>query len=107
MDFAKLLAATAGISFALCAAPAASALSPEDYTGSIGLTAASFCPKGMIEPAGQVLQISQHAALFSLFGTAYGGDGQQTFALPDLRESTPPNGMRFCLVLNGIYPPRD
>lgn len=107
MNFGKLFAAAVCVSFALCAAPAASALSNEDYTGSIGLTAASYCPKGTVEPAGQVLQISQNQALFALFGTTYGGDGKRTFALPNLSDEAAPTGMRFCIVMNGIYPPRD
>ena len=107
MTFGKLVAAAVGVSLALCAAPAASALSNEDYTGSIGLTAASFCPKGTVEPKGQVLQISQHSALFALFTTTYGGDGQRTFALPDLGDEAAPKGMRFCMVMNGVYPPKD
>ncbi len=107
MNLKNAFAAAAAISVALCATPTASALGGDDYMGSIGLTAATFCPKGTVEPAGQELQISQHHALFSLLGTTYGGDGKRTFALPDLRDQTPPNGIRFCLVMNGIFPPRD
>ena len=107
MTFGKFFAAAVGVSLALCAAPAASALSNEDYTGSIGLTAASFCPKGTVEPKGQVLPINQNQALFSLFTTTYGGDGKTTFALPNLGDEAAPQGMRFCLVMNGVYPPRD
>ena len=106
MKFARLFAAAAGISFALGAASTASALSTEDYTGSIGLTAASFCPRGTVEPAGQELPISQHQALYALFGTTYGGDGKRTFALPNLSGQAPA-GIRFCMVMNGIYPPKD
>lgn len=106
MKFERLFAVAAGVAFALSATPSASALGVEDYVGSIGLTAATFCPKGTIEPEGQILQIPQYQTLFALFGTTYGGDGTRTFALPDLRESTPKNGIRFCLVVQGVFPAR-
>lgn len=107
MTLRTLFAAAAGASFALCAVPSASALGTDDYVGSIGMTAAPFCPRGTIEPTGQVLEIRQNTALFSLLGTTYGGDGKSTFALPDLRDATPPNGMRFCIVMQGIFPAKE
>lgn len=58
---------------------------PEPYIGSVCTTAANFCPRGYKEAAGQVLPISSYTALFSLIGTQYGGDGRNTFALPDYR----------------------
>ncbi len=45
----------------------------------------NFAPKGWMKCEGQLLQISQYTALFSLLGNQYGGNGQTTFALPDLR----------------------
>jgi microcystin-dependent protein len=45
----------------------------------------NFCPRGWTETNGQILSIAQNTALFSLLGTTYGGNGQTTFALPDLR----------------------
>ncbi len=48
----------------------------------------SFAPRGWAFCDGQLLSIAQNAALFSLLGTSYGGDGQTTFALPDLRGRT-------------------
>ena len=53
--------------------------------GSIMLFAGNFAPKGYALCQGQVMAISQNAALFSLLGTYYGGNGSSTFALPDLR----------------------
>jgi microcystin-dependent protein len=47
--------------------------------------APNFAPRGWAFCAGQLLSISQNTALFSILGTTYGGDGQTTFALPDLR----------------------
>lgn len=45
----------------------------------------NFCPRGWAQANGQILPISQNQALFSLYGTTYGGDGRTTFALPDMR----------------------
>lgn len=106
MKFGKLLAAAVGVSFALCAVPSASALGTEDYTGSIGLTAATYCPKGSVEPQGQLLPVRHYQALFALIGTTFGGDGTKDFALPDLRDSATA-GLRFCIVIDGRYPARD
>jgi microcystin-dependent protein len=49
----------------------------------------NFAPKGWAECNGQFLPINQNQALFSLLGTMYGGNGQTTFALPDLRGRVP------------------
>lgn len=49
----------------------------------------NFAPKGWALCNGQLLPINQNQALFSLLGTTYGGNGQTTFALPDLRSRTP------------------
>ena len=54
---------------------------------------------------GQLLSISQHTALFSLYGTRYGGDGRTTFALPDLRAAAP-DGLTYSVCIDGIYPSR-
>lgn len=57
----------------------------EAYIGQITIFAGNFPPKGWAFCQGQVMQIRQYTALFSLLGTTYGGDGKVTFALPDLR----------------------
>lgn len=57
----------------------------EPYIGQIQTFAYNFAPRGWAECAGQLLPIQQYAALFSLLGTTYGGDGIHNFALPDLR----------------------
>ncbi len=59
------------------------------YVGEICTFAFNFCPQGFAAANGQLLPISQNTALFSLLGTMYGGDGQTTFALPDLRGRAP------------------
>lgn len=63
--------------------PQAHALDP--FIGQIIWVGYNFCPRGFTEADGQLLPISQYSALFSLYGTNYGGDGRTTFALPDLR----------------------
>ncbi len=57
--------------------------------GTIILFAGNFAPQGWALCNGQLLPISQNAALFSILGTTYGGDGVQTFGLPDLRGRVP------------------
>lgn len=59
------------------------------YIGEIRLFAGNFAPVGWEICAGQLLAISENDALFVLLGTTYGGDGQETFALPDLRGRIP------------------
>src|SRR3981189_2971537 len=63
--------------------------SNEPYLGSIGIFAGNFAPRGYALCQGQILSIAQNTALFSILGTTYGGNGQTTFALPDLRGRSP------------------
>ena len=55
------------------------------FIGEIKLFGGDFAPRGYALCSGQLLSIDQNTALFSLLGTTYGGDGQTTFGLPDLR----------------------
>lgn len=64
-------------------------LSSEPLIGSVGQFAGNFAPRGWAEADGRLLQVQDNPALFSLIGTTYGGDGESTFALPDLRGRTP------------------
>lgn len=57
----------------------------EPFLGEIRIMSFNFAPKGWAMCNGQFLPINQNQALFSLLGTMYGGNGQTTFALPDLR----------------------
>jgi microcystin-dependent protein len=59
--------------------------SSTSYIGEIFLVPYNFAPRGSAFCQGQILSIAQNTALFSLLGTTYGGNGQTTFALPDLR----------------------
>ena len=59
------------------------------FLSEIRITSFGFAPTGWALCNGQLLPINQNQALFSLLGTTYGGNGQTTFALPDLRSRTP------------------
>ncbi|HEX4853078.1 phage tail protein [Arenimonas sp.] len=61
----------------------------QPYIGEIRLFPYNFAPRDWIDCDGRLLPISQYDALFALIGTTYGGDGQSTFALPDLRGRLP------------------
>ena len=61
----------------------------DPYTGEIRLFGGNFAPVGWAFCDGSLLAIDQFDVLFQLIGTTYGGDGQQTFALPDLRGRIP------------------
>lgn len=61
----------------------------EPFIGEIRIFAGNFAPRAWAFCDGQLLSVSQNDALFSLFGTIYGGDGRNTFALPDLRSRIP------------------
>src|ERR671916_3259374 len=61
----------------------------EPFLSELRLMSFLFAPKGWALCNGQFLPINQNQALFSLLGTTYGGNGQTTFALPDLRGRTP------------------
>lgn len=103
----------------------------ERYVGEIILVGFNYCPRGTTEANGQLLAINKNTALFSLYGTYYGGDGRTSFGLPDLRkraaisqDDSNPLGevktsaagnqkndvsfltLRYCVVLEGLYPSR-
>lgn len=61
----------------------------EPFLSEIKLVSFNFAPKGWAQCNGQFLPINQNQALFSLLGTTYGGNGQTTFALPNLRGRVP------------------
>src|ERR1700712_195012 len=60
----------------------------EPFLGEIRIVGFTFAPRGWATCSGQLLPINQNTALFSLLGTTYGGNGQTTFGLPDLRGRT-------------------
>src|SRR5512139_1762812 len=61
----------------------------QPYVGEIRMFGGNFAPAGWMFCDGQLLSISENETLFQLIGTTYGGDGQSTFALPDLRGRIP------------------
>jgi microcystin-dependent protein len=61
----------------------------EPFLGEIRVVSFGFAPKGWALCNGQIMAINQNQALFSILGTTYGGNGQTTFALPNLQGSTP------------------
>jgi microcystin-dependent protein len=87
--------------------------------GEIRMFAGAFVPRGWAPCDGRLLSISRHSALFSVMGTAYGGDGMTTFALPDLRgrvplhpeqgpglDQQPYTQVNFIIALDGSFPTR-
>ena len=74
----------------------------QPYVGEIRMFAGNFAPAGWMFCEGQLLPISENETLFQLIGTTYGGDGQSTFALPDLRGRLPLHqGNAFILAETG------
>src|SRR6266545_5796746 len=72
------------------------------YLGEIRMFGGNFAPQGWAFCNGQVLSIAENDALFTLIGTTYGGDGESTFALPDLRGRRPIHqGVDFILAETG------
>lgn len=90
----------------------------EPYISVITLWAGVFCPDNWAFCEGQTLPISQHNALFALIGNFYGGDGRNTFCLPDLREKDEEGNpismeenikrgkVAHIICLMGVFPPR-
>jgi microcystin-dependent protein len=74
---------------------------------TIILFAGNFAPRGFAFCEGQLINIAENTAVFSLLGTTHGGNGTTTFALPDLREAEKSlDGARYIFALEGIYPTR-
>lgn len=74
----------------------------QPYIGEIRMFAGNFAPVGWMFCEGQLLPISENETLFQLIGTTYGGDGQSTFGLPDLRGRIPLHqGNGFILAETG------
>jgi hypothetical protein len=75
--------------------------------GDIVLSVNAYGNGGAFRPAdGTILSISSNAALFSILGTRFGGDGRSSFGLPDLRAFAP-QGMQYSICVAGIFPSRN
>ncbi len=61
----------------------------DQYVGEIRMFSGTFAPIGWLQCNGQLLNITEYEALYTLIGTTYGGDGRTTFALPDMRGRLP------------------
>ncbi|MFH1796460.1 MAG: tail fiber protein [Pseudomonadota bacterium] len=85
----KRAVAAAGIVGAALATPAPANAGVEPYLGEMMLIGNTYCPRGYADANGQILSIASNTALFALLGTNFGGNGQTTFALPDLRGRSP------------------
>ena len=87
---AKIGAAFVGMALLARPRPAhAATMDADPWIGEIALVPYTFPPRGWAFCNGQILSIAQNTALFTLLGTTFGGDGQTTFALPDLRGRVP------------------
>src|SRR3981081_839474 len=74
----------------------------QPYVGEIRMFAGDFAPVGWMLCDGQLLPIAGNDLLFNVIGTSYGGDGEETFALPDLRGRVPIHqGNGFVTAANG------
>ena len=80
---ACLLAAAAAVALNVSTPKAQAGAAP--FLGDIMTVGFNFCPRGWADADGRLLPIASYSALFSLYGTTYGGDGRTTFGIPDLR----------------------
>ncbi|WP_411348353.1 InlB B-repeat-containing protein [Paenibacillus sp. WLX2291] len=85
----------------------AQAAAGNPYIGEIALFPYNFAPYGWSFAAGQSMQITSNAALYSLLGNNYGGDGRSSFNLPNLTSAPVPDGMGYYIATTGIYPSRE
>jgi microcystin-dependent protein len=74
----------------------------EPILGMLYLFSGNFAPLGYAMCSGQLMEISQNQALFSIIGTTYGGNGVQNFALPKL--AGPAAGTNYLIATRGVYP---
>jgi microcystin-dependent protein len=72
--------------------------------GMVYLFAGNFAPEGYAMCDGQLLDIQQNTALFSILGTMYGGDGRTNFALPKI--AAPTAEMHYVIATRGVFPAR-
>jgi microcystin-dependent protein len=80
----------------------------EPFIGQILLVPYNFAPRDWAFCQGQLLQIAQYNALFALIGNTFGGDGESTFARPDLIGRVPQSSgqLNYIIALQGDYPSR-
>lgn len=103
----KTVFAAGAILAALSASPSEAQSAGPPNIGAIIALGAKFCPPGWLQANGQTIPISEFVELFYVIGTTYGGDGQNTFALPNLKGGTygpakPP--LTWCIADKGEMP---
>ena len=74
------------------------------FLGSIQIFAFNFAPVGWLPCQGQLMEIAQNTALYNLLGTTYGGDGNTTFALPNLPPLASGGPAYYICVVGGVFP---
>lgn len=77
----------------------------DEFLSVVKLFAIPYAPQGWTACSGQLLSIMDNQALFALLGTTFGGDGQKTFALPNL-QSAAPEGLHYLICTQGVFPGR-
>jgi microcystin-dependent protein len=112
----KRLLATAALASALLVICTGLVSAQEKYLGEIRLFGYNWCPVEWVPAAGQTLIINQNVALFSLYGTTFGGNGVTTFGLPNLNGGAAEGGSaavpnpaqtpKWCVAVTGNYPSR-
>lgn len=85
MNTQRVILAAGVAAVALAAAPGTALAGDEPFIGQVSIVAEGFCPSGWLPADGRTMAINQYQALYSLLGTNFGGNGQSTFNLPDLR----------------------
>jgi microcystin-dependent protein len=85
----KRLLATAALAYALILTGVGMASAQEPYLGEVRLFGYNWCPNGWTQANGAILPINQFTALFSLYGTNFGGNGSTTFGVPNLTGRAP------------------
>ena len=80
----------------------------EGTIGEVKLFAGNFAPRNWAFCEGNLLPIDRYQSLYSILGTAYGGDGRTTFSLPKLGNLPGERGgeLRYIICLEGLYPSR-
>lgn len=83
------------------------AVSADYFIAEMFLWTGDYCPAGYMYCEGQELKINEHQELYALIGTRFGGDGNTTFKLPDMRNAEKDlKGARFIIAIKGMFPSR-
>jgi microcystin-dependent protein len=89
MNQIKILGLAAATGLTLLCSPATARAQAEPILGQVTLFATNWCPRNWQSANGALISVSQNSALFSLYGTTYGGNGTTTFAIPNLQDRAP------------------